>query len=88
MGGIAGHAGVFSTARDIGTILAYMLGASLEQQRQGINGGDSGGSGVTPHEKDDFDSFLNASTVALFTTLVNASQSSRALGWSINTQQV
>jgi CubicO group peptidase (beta-lactamase class C family) len=74
MGGICGHAGVFSTARDVGQFLLYML----VQARGG--GGEAGSTHTFPK-------FLNATTVTLFTTLHNSSQSSRALGWSINTPE-
>jgi CubicO group peptidase (beta-lactamase class C family) len=60
LGGIAGHAGLFSTATDAFT-LAHTI---LFQQ-------DSG-------------KFLNATTVKLFRTEYNHSQSSRALGWNTN----
>jgi CubicO group peptidase (beta-lactamase class C family) len=78
MGGIAGHAGVFSTAGDIGHFLRYMLSMSLTANK---------GSSAAQEELDRKD-FLNASTVQLFTALHNSSQSSRALGWSINTPLV
>lgn len=68
MGGIAGHAGVFSTAPDIGRFLSVMLDAS-------------GGSDTTT-------SFLNATTVRYFTKLYNGTQSSRALGWTTNSDEV
>lgn len=67
MGGIAGHAGVFSTASDLGAFIQSMLRRSLNI----VN-----------------DDFLSHETVQLFTTIVNASQSSRALGWTTNTDQV
>ena len=60
MGGIAGHAGLFSTANDLFIILSSLLNA---------------GTG---------DGWVNASTVATFTTVYNNTQSSRALGWDTN----
>jgi serine-type D-Ala-D-Ala carboxypeptidase len=60
MGGIAGHAGLFSTAPDLFHLLHTLLFASED------------------------DTFVNSTTVALFTTMYNASQSSRALGWDTN----
>lgn len=66
MGGIAGHAGVFSTAPDVGKFLQYML-STLE--------------GTAQH---DSSHFINSSTIELFTTIKNVSQSSRAYGWTTN----
>lgn len=66
MGGIAGHAGVFSTAPDMGTFLQYLV-ATLA----------SPSSSVAP-------GFLNATTIELFTTIKNVTQSSRAYGWTTN----
>ena len=65
MGGIAGHAGVFTTAPDIAKFLRYLV-TTLD------------GSAPSPS------SFLNASTIQLFTTIKNATQSSRAYGWTTN----
>lgn len=59
MGGIAGHAGLFSTLRDMVPVMQALLGA-------------------TPG------SFLNSTTMALFTREHNHTQSSRALGWNTN----
>jgi hypothetical protein len=69
MGGIAGHAGIFSTAGDIGHFLQYMVSVL-----NGVNSPDS--------------NFLNASTIKFFTTVHNATQSSRALGWTVNIDEV
>ena len=60
MGGIAGHAGLFSTAGDLHTLLHRLLFAAPA------------------------DPWVNQSTVKLFTTVYNVSQSSRALGWDTN----
>ena len=59
MGGIAGHAGLFATLRDIAALGSALMGASSS-------------------------SFLNDTTVQLFTTEFNQTQSSRALGWNTN----
>ena len=59
LGGAAGHAGLFSTARDM-TRFAGML------TRQGRHEGAA---------------FLQPETIRLFTTAVDTSQHSRALGW-------
>jgi CubicO group peptidase (beta-lactamase class C family) len=60
LGGIAGHAGLFSNAADLAILMRRIMFAS------------------------DSDSFLNRTTVDLFTTEYNNSQSSRALGWNTN----
>ncbi len=60
MGGVSGHAGLFSTAHDTYRLMRRIAFASPA------------------------DAWLNASTVALFTTVANASFSSRALGWDTN----
>lgn len=59
LGGIAGHAGVFSTARDVLTFMSIWM----DNQDPAM---------------------LNATTVQLFTTVYNTTQSSRALGWDTN----
>jgi CubicO group peptidase (beta-lactamase class C family) len=81
MGGIAGHAGVFSTAGDVGKLAQYWL-AHAESTADTAHPVQAGSveSGVLP--------FLNATTVQLFSTAYNLTQSSRALGWSTNTPQV
>lgn len=68
MGGIAGHAGVFSTAHDISNFLEFTLDTIIE------NKGET--------------NFLNSSTLKYFTSIYNESQSSRALGWSTNSDKV
>lgn len=60
LGGIAGHAGVFSTAPDLFILMNRLMFAQ---------------------ENDDY---LNKTTVKLFTTEYNHTQSSRALGWNTN----
>jgi CubicO group peptidase (beta-lactamase class C family) len=61
LGGISGHAGLFSTAKDLYTLVSTLMRA-LDGQ----------------------DGFLNSTTVRLFTTAHNLTQSSRALGWDTN----
>eukprot|EP00051_Salpingoeca_urceolata_P028974 m.488592 g.488592 ORF g.488592 m.488592 type:complete len:467 (-) comp25931_c0_seq1:75-1475(-) len=60
MGGIAGHAGLFSNVPDVLRLVHRLLFASPT------------------------DAWVNATTVALFTRVHNATQSSRALGWDTN----
>ena len=71
MGGVAGHAGLFAAAPELHTILAALLYAPAIAARSAVRGG-AGALGV------------NATTVKLFTTIHNATQSSRALGWDTN----
>jgi CubicO group peptidase (beta-lactamase class C family) len=68
MGGIAGHAGVFSTVADLGEFISYIVGVTM---------------GLVEDE-----GFLNQTTLRVFTSIQNSSQSSRALGWSTNTDAV
>ena len=70
MGGISGHAGVFSTVRDMSQLAANLLAA------------------VTESSEYEGHFLLNTSTVRLFSTLYNSSQSSRALGWDTNSYSV
>lgn len=61
LGGIAGHAGVFSNVVDLMKLMQWLM-----------------------HPPAASDVFLNATTVDLFTTMHNVTQSSRALGWDTN----
>lgn len=85
MGGIAGHAGVFSTVSDVAKLAQYWLTERMENDDFSSttnvrDGSSSSSSTILP--------FLNATTVKLFSTLYNSTQSSRALGWSTNTPLV
>jgi CubicO group peptidase (beta-lactamase class C family) len=60
LGGIAGHAGLFSQAPDLYILMSRIMFATQ------------------------YDDFLNSTTVDLFTTEYNHTQSSRALGWNTN----
>ncbi len=59
LGGTAGHAGLFSTARDLSRFVTMMVRGGRYQNRQ----------------------FLRPETIRLFTTTVDTSLSTRALGW-------
>jgi CubicO group peptidase (beta-lactamase class C family) len=59
MGGIAGHAGLFASVRDLVPVMQSLMGA-------------------------DYRSYLNSTTVRLFTTEQDHALSSRALGWNTN----
>jgi CubicO group peptidase (beta-lactamase class C family) len=67
LGGISGHAGVFSTAWDLSAFMHTLLFPGLQ-----VNG--------LPSDH----TFLNATTMELFTTEADHSISSRALGWNTN----
>ena len=67
LGGISGHAGLFSTAQDLSVLMHTLLFPGLTT--------DGASSGHT---------FLNSTTIRLFTTENNNSISSRALGWNTN----
>lgn len=71
MGGIAGHAGLFSTARDLSKFARHLLQMKLGRSNNAEVAG-----------------FLNVTTVKLFSSLVDESQSSRALGWSTNSDVI
>jgi CubicO group peptidase (beta-lactamase class C family) len=72
MGGICGHAGVFSTGPDIARLLTVLLNIY---------------NGVKKEENNEWN-FLNSTTLQLFTAEFNQTQSSRALGWTINDPSV
>ena len=71
LGGVSGHAGIFSTTRDL-----YALMHTLVFPGVAMDGTPA------PHV------FLNATTLALFTTERNHAISSRALGWNTNDPSV
>lgn len=76
LGGVAGHAGLFSSARDLAVFAAMMLGNGVAPACRPV-----AGSGVpcnAPRPRDL--TLLNASTIRLF-TLRHDGTSSRALGW-------
>jgi CubicO group peptidase (beta-lactamase class C family) len=74
----AGHAGVFSSARDMITGFArmWMYGPQFAETEAGPAASPSSSAPPPPPV-----SFLNTSTVALFTSAPNATFSPRALGW-------
>jgi CubicO group peptidase (beta-lactamase class C family) len=71
MGGICGHAGLFTTGPDLGKFLHRLLVLSTTTIDEDVEG---------PIYK----GWLNATTVKHFTKEHNQTQSSRALGWTIN----
>jgi CubicO group peptidase (beta-lactamase class C family) len=77
MGGICGHAGLFTSINDIRKMLQRFLlltsSSSLDDARATV---------------DPFPGWLNTTTMKLFTKEYNSNQSSRALGWTINDPNV
>lgn len=96
MGGIAGHAGLFSNVADMAKFAQYMLSKSIDnsavkatepelQEAQTYRAAEDvannkASASLMP--------FLNSTTVKLFSTVYNITQSSRALGWTTNTPVV
>lgn len=73
MGGISGHAGLFSTAPDLVKFTQFMLAGGRVVRR-------SGGRAVR-RSAGPPDRLVSARTIAMFTRVQNPSFSSRALGW-------
>lgn len=69
MGGICGHAGIYTTAPDAGKIL----------RRLAVLASSTDADPVAPYKE-----WLNVTTVQLFAKEHNQTQSSRALGWTTN----
>ena len=92
MGGVAGHAGLFSTADDLARYCQMLLNGGVAPVRTG-NGSDRGlgGAGgkapVTIVPGSDSRRLLSAQTVARMTAPVVVSESgdARGLGWDMNT---
>ena len=78
MGGVAGHAGVFSTAQDLAVFAHSMMAGATIADGPGENVPDAGGSRV----RLDFRPILRPETLALFTRReASPGGTSRALGW-------
>jgi CubicO group peptidase (beta-lactamase class C family) len=96
MGGICGHAGVFSTAQDVAKILTRLLRLAAAPLQPNPATPSSDVTEITPlgsaaetatqsfAERAAEALWLNATTIKYFTTEYNQSQSSRALGWTTN----
>jgi len=74
MGGVCGHAGMFSTAPDLAKMLTRLLNLAVGTQ-----------SSIIPETGREW---LNSTTVQYFSTEYNHTQSSRALGWTTNDASV
>lgn len=73
MGGICGHAGVFSVAGDIQKILSRFLHLTAA---------------TTPDNIAPYHNWINSTTMKLFTKEYDDTQSSRAFGWTTNDPKV
>ncbi len=93
MGGIAGHAGLFSTADDLARFCQMLLNggvAPAEVQKRAREQGRNTGRGVQPPATaggSDSTRILSAETVARMTAPIVVSEdgATRGLGWDINT---
>jgi len=76
MGGVSGHAGLFSTAPDLARFVRFLMGtAARRQDAQGPGGAASGRGGGARAP------LVRPETIALFTRVDRPGFSSRALGW-------
>jgi CubicO group peptidase (beta-lactamase class C family) len=72
MGGISGHAGLFSTAGDLVRFAQMMLGGGVRGEGRGARGDERGATGAR---------FVKQETIAEFTRRQDPALSHRALGW-------
>ena len=80
LGGIAGHAGFFSDASDLFLLLSALMQARVEP-------GPPAAAAAAAFDVDTAPPntwLVNGTTVRKFTTVINQTQSSRALGWDTN----
>lgn len=89
MGGLCGHAGVFSTVKDVASFLKRLL-QSISSNNDADYDADydvnNTNMDMRKHATSGF--VLNATTLRTFTAIYNETQSSRALGWSTNNPNV
>jgi hypothetical protein len=78
MGGISGHAGVFSTIEDLSNLARNLLTSYSMQEKEKKE----------KEEEEGVNLLLNSTTIHLFAKQYNTSQSSRALGWDTNSYDV
>jgi CubicO group peptidase (beta-lactamase class C family) len=100
MGGIAGHAGLFSIAADLATFMRSLTAPLYTPPTTPTNPTTPttpttttipttpATTGRTTDYTTEAPSFVNATTIRLFTTAYNLTQSSRALGWDTNSYTV
>lgn len=93
MGGIAGHAGLFSNIADIAKFAQYMLSksvddAAVKESESLLLDAHLNTNTAALKASASMMPFLNSTTVKLFSTVYNITQSSRALGWTTNTPVV
>jgi CubicO group peptidase (beta-lactamase class C family) len=80
MGGVSGHAGLFSTATDLTRFVQMLMrgGGTAGTGAQGHRGTDTAGTVAQGHGGTEL---VRAATIALFTSVDRPGFSSRALGW-------
>ena len=79
LGGIAGHAGLFSTAGDLWSLLSALMQARADDDHGRSTADPAASSGLLGPAA----WRINGSTVREFTKMVNSTQSSRALGCDV-----
>jgi CubicO group peptidase (beta-lactamase class C family) len=81
MGGISGHAGLFSTAPDLVRFAQMMLRSGrTDAPTHGRAGARAGGTGARGHGGTGV-SIIDSATIAMFTAVQDPALSSRGLGW-------
>ena len=83
MGGIAGHAGLFAPLVDMASFATNLL---VSTKAETSSAGNSDLNNIYSSSQGTV--LLNRTTAQLFTTVRNASLSSRALGWDTNLENV
>eukprot|EP01043_Picozoa_sp_COSAG02_P002977 COSAG02_NODE_70_length_42239_cov_15.323090_14_plen_466_part_00 len=83
LGGIAGHAGFFADASDLFLLLSALMKARAEQGPPVSSVAAAAALGIDASLRPN-SWLVNGTTVRKFTTIVNQTQSSRALGWDTN----
>jgi len=79
MGGVSGHAGLFSTAPDLARFVQMLMrGGTTEARRQDAQ---TPRGGATGHQRGAAVHLIRPETIALFTRVDRPGFSSRALGW-------
>jgi len=80
MGGVSGHAGLFSTAPDLVRFVQMLMRGGTEASRTGAQTHRHTGSGQAGSGQEE-QRLIRAETIALFTRVDRPGFSSRALGW-------
>lgn len=87
MGGVAGHAGLFSTADDLARFCQMLLNGGGVPDSDGTGSGSDRGSKRMPAKAGTQNRILSPQTIALMTRpyVVSETGETRGLGWDINT---